>query len=311
MTNQQVQYSSGWLQGLPTTPAVFGSPTAGTSMMGYEFIYMPNLDDALQFPGAPNQGAWTRMSALFQTFAFFRVKRMTVVFERVGRPAVRVQDVGTAATAVTNNARSTGAEAYFMCSRYGNYITSMQGTTNDNTWDANDLQTCPAFEQMRNLYPRYRKCMVHVNDMSRARRVKFSFRPTTMRPRWQTAFIQSDIGNTTQAAIPHYNPAAAGGEYQPQVYRPHQWQPVEWRTSAVVPPVPILATGVQLHGLCGAIRHGSWFPGDWCPWQMKCSLQFEFKRRNPPASQIPFLRQPMLGVNPNIGTMSINLTQNV
>lgn len=276
---------------LPVSPAVFGTTDRVAAVQSYEFLYAPNLYFALDDFTAAKTGPMQRLETLFLTYQYFRVAKLTVIFERTGKPPLIVQDVGLGGSNPTQNIGTSGAEGYFMVARYGNSYHSVRPPAGTATWTAQQMLLCNAFYQMENDYPRMRKCMRHVRDMNRTKRMRFSFAPTVTTPEWVTGFDDTSLGNTS--AQTRYRPnTGLGGEFQPQRYKRFPWLPTIWKNN-----VGSAADDVfkwTMWGISGALKPGSWGPGNWSSWTMKSVMTLRFKKKLPEGLQSFGTTQPMI-----------------
>lgn len=278
LTFTNVDYgTSPWFGGgaMPTDPAVFGT-TGPTAVMGYEFIYSPNLLYSLAVNQAVKNGVQDTLESLFNFYYFVRVAKINITFERRGQPSFVVQDVGLGADDITQNVHTAGAEAYFAVCRFGNYYTSTRPADGTLTWTPEQAQLHHAFFQMQNDYPRQRRRIKHIRDMRRARRFSFRFAPTITSPQWITGFDETSFANASLQT--RYRPnTGVGGEFQPQRFRRVPWMRTVWKNNDGT--LPFSNFNWTMHGLCGALKPGSWRPGDWTSWTMRASVTLQFKRR--------------------------------
>jgi len=264
---------------LPSVPSPFASPNDLSASVGYEFFYAPNLITSIESSSATDGAYFTQLERLFNTYQYFKVTKMYVNFERVGRKPLLVQDVGVGATAVTANARSGGADGFFMCCRRGNPYFSVRPSDNSANWSIDEELVMSAYGQMKADYPRMKRCMRYVRDLTRTKRIRFAFTPTVTSPVIQTGFSGLNLVNASNA--PSFRPLSGQPlDLQPQYFKRMPWTPTSWRTSSG-------GTGARafdytIYGVSGALRPGSWLPGDWAPWQMTVKLKLMFKKRVPP-----------------------------
>lgn len=261
-----VSYNTGFRLGLPTTPALFGSTTNNVSLQGYEFVYAPILTDSIT-SSVSSGGVQNVLRNYFAEYQYFRVKSMTVIMRRVGLP-VYVNATGA-------NSYTKGAEGFVMCCRYGGPIVSRTEVKNDTNWTADDVYMNSAFGQMQNMYPVNRRRMKYVRDFQRQRSIKFKFAPTVITPDFRMAF-QNGRSMVAPASLPGYQPnVASGGEGNPTKMSRFRWRQTYWKDVAGT--TPVLGTGIQLWGLCGALKIGSWAIGSWVPWEFRSYIRLEFK----------------------------------
>lgn len=268
--------------GQPTlTPVVFGTVSPVTDVMGYEFLYTPNLMQSIQ-TATVSSGFRNRMDDLFNLYQYFRVSKLTVILERLGKPVQKVLVVPEGGGLSANNPNSAGAQAYFQVCRFGNSYHSVRPADGAANWFGYEMEQMHAYGQMDYVYPMNRKSMIHVKDMARKRRLKFSFAPTVSTPIWVTGFDETTFG--TPAGQQRYRPNdGVGGEFQPQKFKRFPWLPTVWKNNSGASPDDLY--DFYMYGLCGALRPGSWRPADWQQWTMKSIMTIQFKRRFPGGDQ--------------------------
>lgn len=266
----------------PTQPVPFGT-VGDTAVIGYEFLYCPNIVNSIQ-SSIFADGVHQQLEDSFLNYKWFRVSRMTVVLERLGTTPLKVLVV-EGGQLPANNASSAGPQAIFQVCRFGNSYHSVRPSDRALNWNSAEACQMHAFHQMENVLPRNRKSMRYVKDMSRARRLRFSFAPTTQY--FDVSAMPAE--NSIYGAVPNEVPITY--PYQDTdirrrypKFRRHPWTRTSWvntsgagqETSTVLGP---------LFGLCGALKPGSWRPGDWSQWTMKTTLTVQFRGRQQPGDQ--------------------------
>lgn len=305
VTTTNVAYNTpGLRMGNITSPGEFGSLRDGSVIRGYEFLYAPILSDTVSTTTVGG-GAQNVLRTLFATYKYFRVRRMTVALNRD-----YVIPTATASSVTSGNrSGNAGPEAIFHVCRWGGPFVSRTEVKDDTDYTEDDILMNSAYGQMQNVLTQNRRRMKYVRDMNRRNSLKFSFAPTVIVPDFRMAF-QNGRSMVDPVGQPGYQPnTASGGEGNPTKFVPFKWRQTHWK--AANGQTSVLAAGIQLWGLSGAFKIGSWFSADYYQWKFRSYLRLEFKGRVVNGSTFNYNSYPLYNnLSAFLPNQSYNLNNN-